>query len=439
MRIFLLIILCLLMNPVFSMEYFVGPDGNDSNSGNSRLKALKTISRAVKHLQPGDTLTILPSEYLQQALNITCKGTADKPITIRGTSRDFCIIKSWVRIDSSKFSRVPGKKFVFVAPQKSPVYNMTETDNRLMLQPAPAIEDMDQFRGSYFYDGKKRQIYVHCSDGLAPDKHSLKTTVLPGYIFLLKKAKHVIIKDLTFCGSYPEIPRYAGWGVPLRAMGTTNLIIDNCAFFFNCGGVSISSRSLNSSVKNCLFSNNQADGYGEIAQLIFSGNSVNNLAENNIIFDGNNHGLRFYSGAKNCTAIGNIIVNDRIGLYFKASRGKRLAERNVVVNCKVTNYSDLMGGRPIKDLYNTFASPSNVFDPNKSNLIFSKKLAPKFCDPDSLDFRLQGDSSFIGKGPDGKTPGAYQYKKNVFFVSPDFENKIAESILPSLITVSNKL
>jgi tetratricopeptide (TPR) repeat protein len=42
----------------------------------------------------------------------------------------------------------------------------------------------------------------------------------------------------------------------------------------------------------------------------------------------------------------------------------------------------------------------------------------EFADPLNLDFRLQPDSRFRGTAPDGSDRGPYQYKKNIFYLSP---------------------
>jgi hypothetical protein len=417
MKKFLCLILTVCISQyAWSTEYYVSPNGDDSLAGTSPEKACKSIKAMTDKLQPGDILTLLPGEYLQQA-EIKCSGTPEKPITIRGSKKDFCIIKSWKNLDVKNFKRVPEKRFVYSAPIKENVYNVIELGSEKMLDPAPDLSDMDHFRASYFFDKKSKTLYLHCSDGLSPEKHAIKITVNPGYIFNPTQANNLIFKDLTFCGSYAENPRLAGWGYAFRSIKCDNILIDNCSFFYNCGGAAIS-KGKNNTVQNCFCFNNVAAGYGELAQIMLSSKTENGKALNNTVLKGINHGVRFYSHAVNPTAIGNIVVNDGIGLYFKATRGKRLAERNVVVGCKKFNYSDMQGGRPIVDKWNTFSQLSFIYDNNSSNLVFApKKDDPLFCDPDSLDFRLQEDSPFRKKGPDGADQGAYQFKANVYFLS----------------------
>ena len=413
------ILLCITLTFIprlHSSDYYVSMNGNDSRSGLSADASVKTIQVAADKLSPGDMLHILPGEYLQHA-TFKCSGTKEKPIVVKGDRKGFCIIKSWKNVPDEKFKRVPEKRFVYYAKIDSSVFNVVELDTRKMLEPAPGLSDMDHFRKTYFFDAENRMLYLHCSDGEKPSNHVLKMTVNPGYIFNPVKAKHLIFKNLVFCGSYAKIPRMAGWGYAYRSMDCENILIENCGFFFNCGGVSIS-KGADNTVERCVFSRNMAAGYGELAQLFFGQRTRNGKAIGNIVTNGMTHGIRFYSGAENPTAIGNIVVNDGIGMYFKATAGKRLAERNVVVRCKIINYSDLSGGRPITDLRNTFGSPSFVYDANSSNLLFDpKKADPLFCDPGNLDFRLQYDSPFRGKGPKGSAPGACKFKNDVYFLS----------------------
>jgi hypothetical protein len=43
----------------------------------------------------------------------------------------------------------------------------------------------------------------------------------------------------------------------------------------------------------------------------------------------------------------------------------------------------------------------------------------EFADPDNFDYRLQPTSRFRGTGPEGADPGAFPYRSDVFYVSPD--------------------
>ena len=63
-----LLALCTLMFGAIqaeSVEYFVGKNGNDTNSGWSREDAFLTIQKGINALKPGDTLTIGRGEYFE--------------------------------------------------------------------------------------------------------------------------------------------------------------------------------------------------------------------------------------------------------------------------------------------------------------------------------------------------------------------------------------
>lgn len=399
-----------------AVEYFISLDGNDSNTGTSESVAFKSIQKGVDILKPGDILTILPGEYLQKA-EVKCSGTEEKPITIRGKNKKFCVLKGWENIDGKKFKPLENTKFVYAAEVEK-MYNFIETDSGKMLDPAPSPDDMDFFRASYYYDKTSKRLYVHTSDGKSPEKHSFKITVMGGNLLNLTSVKNVIIKNLSFSGSAPENFRQSQFGFAIMTLKSENILIDNCDFHYNCGGY-LDRQGLKNTIQNCRLSNNITLWWGEFAQIIFESKSSNCTAIDNIITDGGNHGLRFYGWSTDVRGIGNIVINDRNGLYYKCTSGKRLSERNVVDQCTMFNYSDLNHGRPITDLWNTFAMPSYVFDDNNTNLIFESSEKAKFCDTESLDYRLQSDSPFRKKGPDGKDAGAYQFEANVFFVSPD--------------------
>ena len=366
-----------------------------------------SLQKAFDKLNPGDTLTLRPGVYRQGTVTSSPKGTADKPIIIRGEDRTSTIITAWQSLDNAQWEAVPGQRFVFRTPFRKAVYNVSDLKAERLLLTAPAIHDMEKFRGTFRYE--KGYLYLHCFDGKRPGR-GLRATIHSGYLFLLSGAAHVKIEDLTFCGSAYEDPRLSSWAIAIRCIGTSDITVDRCSFLYNSGGVAFTSRSKNSVAKNCFFHRNDAPGYAEAAQLFYGGGSKNNLAENNLVINTGVHGIRFYSGATDCVARNNIVVNARIGLYYKATAGNRLAHSNVVVSCPNTNYSDLQGGRPIKDISNTFDAPSNVFDPNETNLLLKKNRDPGFCAPEYYDFHLQKDSRFKGKG-------AFPGEANVFYLS----------------------
>lgn len=402
-------LLLLLTSFAWARELYVCA-GEGSGGDGSPAAPWQSLATACAALQPGDVLTLLPGEYSQPELTITAQGTAEQPIVIQGAHRDLSVLTAWQNIETP-WVPVPGQRFVFQTTCAFPVYWVSDLAHTIIMQPAPSLHDMERFRGTWLADREQNILYVHSVDGQAPTPGSIKVTVHSGHLLLLQKAKHLILRNLSFCGSAHERPRLSARAAAIRTMNTVSLIIEDCSFYLNSGGVNITNHCLDTIVRRCFFRRNESLGYSEMAQLFFGSWAKNNLAEDNVILDGQTHGLRFYSGAENVTARGNIILNERIGLYYKASKGSRLAERNLVLNCDSFNYSDLSGGRPITDLHNTFATPSTVYDDNPTNLILNlAKDDPRFCAPEHLDFRLQADSPFLGRG-------AYPEPAAVYYLS----------------------
>ena len=354
-----------------------------------------SLQKAFDKLKPGDILTLQPGVYRQGTVRSSVKGTKEKPVIIRGADRYSTIITAWKSLDDARWEMVKGQRFVYRTPLKEAVFNVSDLKKEQLLLQAPAIHDMEKFRGTFCYE--KGFLYVHAFDGRKPGRN-LRATIHSGYLFLLEAAAHVRIEDLTFCGSAYKDPRYSSWAIAIRCTGTSDITVDRCRFYYNSGGVAFTVRSKNSTVRNSFFHRNDAPGYAEAAQLFFGGASRNNLAENNIVVNTGVHGVRFYSGAIDDTARNNIIINSRIGLYYKATAGKRLAQGNVVLDSTSFNYSDLQGGRPIRDISNTFGYPSDVFDPNATNLLLKRNQKVEFCAPEYLDYRLQQGSAALGKG-----------------------------------------
>jgi len=400
-------------------EHFVKPAGDDAGAGTSWGSAWKTIQRGVKDLKPGDVLTIAPGVYREQVV-VTASGAEGKPILIRAQRPGFSVVKASRRM--AGFEPVPGMRFVYRTKARYRIYNVVEADTYRMYLRAPDPQDMDQFRLSYYYDEARRSIYVHTSDGRPATTHVIEATVRHDYGIVLRKAQYVHLEGIVLQGHF--IDKRSGHGFGLSMQTAEHCEIRHCTFIANAGGATFNYNCAHNIVRDCLFVGNMDPGYGELAQLYFSAGTEDCQAIRNVVLDAETHGIRFYNGARNCTAIGNIIVNSRIGLYFKATRGFRKALNNVSVGCTYFNFGTGGNPGPMTVQSNTFQQPNwwsanNVPKPDATNLIWSREGPdPKFCDPDHLDFRVQADSPFRAKGPGGKAQGAYPFEGNVFFVSP---------------------
>jgi hypothetical protein len=82
----LVLVVAALGVPALAADYHVSTKGSDTAMGGEERPFL-TIARGVKALQPGDTLHIAAGVYKESVEVRALKGTADKPITIRGATR----------------------------------------------------------------------------------------------------------------------------------------------------------------------------------------------------------------------------------------------------------------------------------------------------------------------------------------------------------------
>lgn len=354
-------------------------------------------SESLSRMQPGDTLLVKMGVHRAPSMPVKVKGTAERPVVICGEDADLSIFSAWGPDFVPRWEPVSGERFVYVTGCDFPIVSVTDLGNDLQLQPAPGILGMSRMRGTFYYSAQAKSLYVHAANGLLPTS-ALRVGSHSGHLLTLQQAEHLVLRDLTFTGSAHMEAKLSALGSAIRALETRSLRIENCRFYFNSGGVNITNNCYDSIVRNCFFRQNNSYGYSEMAQLFFGSSCKKNQAIDNIILDGRTHGLRFYSGAEDCTARGNIIVNEMIGLYFKASKGERLAERNVVAGCLSFNFSDL--DLPIRNIHNTLQKPSYLRDNNPGNLVFEEGAAqaPLFAAPEYLDYRLQGGSSGFGAG-----------------------------------------
>lgn len=77
-------------------EFYVAPDGHDSNPGTAAGSSFKTIGRAYAEAEPGDTILVMPGTYTDYesnwALHFYKSGTAQSPITIKSVERGKAVL-----------------------------------------------------------------------------------------------------------------------------------------------------------------------------------------------------------------------------------------------------------------------------------------------------------------------------------------------------------
>ncbi|MGB9553517.1 MAG: right-handed parallel beta-helix repeat-containing protein, partial [bacterium] len=80
----LAIILSLCIGEAFSAEYYVAPNGNDSNPGTAELP-WRTIQKAANSVNPGDVVFVQPGDY-QEDVSILRSGAPGNPIIFKANA-----------------------------------------------------------------------------------------------------------------------------------------------------------------------------------------------------------------------------------------------------------------------------------------------------------------------------------------------------------------
>lgn len=405
----------------FGGEWYVGPDGDDTYDGRSKATAWKTLQKGAAALQPGDGLTLLSGEYHQQMI-VDAAGRGNAPVVIRAEVPGFSVLKGWVALEW--FQKVAGSRFLWSKRVDHPVYRVFESNTKGNLLEAPSLVDMDQFRGSFYYDRAAGMLYVHTRNGQSPNDQSLRATTLPGFGIQVR-GSHVTIEGLTLVGFFPKSHDASGQAFGIQLEGDHHTVRNN-TLMFNGGGIKVQAEETR--INSNWLVGNVDPGYNELAQIYCTSRSKRVTVSNNTVLDGLTHGIRFYGRSEDGVAEGNLIKNARIGLYFKASSGTRIARHNVVVGASYFNFNTGENSGPFTEDHNTLQNlslwcPNNQAQPGVHTLFFPEEKEPGFCAPEQLDYRLQGDSPHRKKGPEETALGAFPYEGNVFFVDPAGDDK----------------
>ena len=134
-------------------EYFVSVSGSDKNPGTSEKTPLRKISTAVRKLKAGDTVTILPGEYLDE-IAFNFKGDPAKPTTIRAKITGTVHMRG--DIPAPAFAEVGGRKNVYVCQvEKMPEF-VLERDTLKKFRKVPSVAEVESTPGSSFFDVKNK-------------------------------------------------------------------------------------------------------------------------------------------------------------------------------------------------------------------------------------------------------------------------------------------
>ena len=292
-KVIFLIGLCLGCGSLPAAEYFVATQGDDARDGLSRETSFRTVQKGVDALQPGDTLTILPGEYLENVKR-TNLGSPEKDTLIRAALPGTVLLRG--DVPAPEFKKVDGYRFVYAAAVDQEAQAVNELDTLTILEKMPDVGILEFIPGTFCYDPTDRKLYISSSDLQAPSRHHYTVSVNPRSGLYLEKPVRVVVEGLAATGFHRA--SHVGfkfgsdyiWGLALNSpLGCT---VRDCTTFLNSGGICLA-RGSNNVIERCVsFAN-----YSKYA--VEGGNIIKISGNHDVIRDctasrSRQAGIRFY-------------------------------------------------------------------------------------------------------------------------------------------------
>jgi len=205
--------------------------GSDANPGD-QAAPFKTIGRALKGLQPGDTVLVHSGIYKEMVnMGTDCQGTPDNPLVIMAASGEQPVIDSSVEIGRAASGWQPLGDGIYRRDadfgETAPGYVSQDNLRMFCHESLESFkQDVMHCRRACFYDGERKQLYVRVPTGDSPALHVYRYATLP-YGFYLEGARHVVVRgfEIRNCGSA---------GIRISGCAAGNVIFENQ--IHNCPG-----------------------------------------------------------------------------------------------------------------------------------------------------------------------------------------------------------
>jgi len=388
-----------------------------TRDGSTKVTSFRAIQEAVEALQPGDILTIGPGEY-HENVKVSGLGELSKETIIRAEIPGTVVLRG--DVPAPEFKKVEGYHFVYAAPFNREPNAIFEHNTMHTLLSRANVAELEFEPGFFHYDADAKMLYISNPGLGSPDQCRYTVSVKENSGLELNSPKRVTIDGLAATGFHP------GWGILLTA--PVSCVVRNCVCFMNVGGIQMSPTEGSSGddcgsdnvIENCVCYGNN---FGGIVRYVAKNDVIRNCYTYKNIREGDEHfGVMHYHAMK-----GPLLMKDNIswGQNFDYSIKPNREEPGTLENCVglgfIRNskmFHNLIGGG------NEYDRESNA--PGHNILFLREENLDKdfeFADHLNMDFRLQPDSRFRGTSPDGSDRGPYQYKANIFYVSPSGDDR----------------
>lgn len=437
------LIALLAATPLCAAEYFLGVNGNDKHPGNSETQALATLASALRTLLPGDTLTILPGEYHQEA-HWVFPGSDKTLTTIRAKIPGTVHFRG--DTPAPKFQPAATKN-VHVCTVETMPQQILERDTLTKYTSLPSELEVSFTPGSCFLDHVNKKVYIHTTDSADPASHHVTFSMLRGNALRITGSLEnadtpvngVVIDGLTFSGYNANSPladnnsTIGGGGIYIRR--PVNSAIRDCTVYL-CGDGIVLRQPKSTDIDDCRCYYNDNDFQGSGGNIICYNPTLQTRIRRCAAFGSRHSGIRMYGG----TPAENSLIEDCV--VFDNDYGdiwiKYPSDTSVARRC----YSGhALHSRLIEN--SIFSSGDGYYFGKASNSIVrsrEKSFKPdeQFADPGHFDFRPQSDSVF--RNPER---GISPFDSKVLFVSPSGKDSAdgnsVSSALKSFKAAADKL
>ena len=415
-------------------EYFVALGGNDTNSGLDRVAAFATVRKGVDALKPGDTLTILPGEYLENVRRAGL-GSNDAVTTIRAEIPGTAVLRGDIPVEG--FKKVEGTRFTYVAEiaVTGEVAAVNELDTLKIYEKVPTTAELNFMPGVFCHDRGAGKIYIATSDMQDAAKHRYTATVIGTHGLCLHNPCRVVIEGITVSGfnALKELPASefslgSVWGILL--VNARDCILRGCNAYLNGQGIGVNSTAETSGgnlVEKCtVWANATHFGSGDRGGITLI-DPRRDIVRDSVSFLNGEWGINIRGGGLS----GQDEKNKSVMLRNLAW-GNGAGDYKIKTGYSYVHYADRCVGLGPWSLNGAGRSDHCLIgkwkiERTQENIKLDEEkdldMQKEFADPDNFDFRLQATSRFRGSAPGGKDRGPFQCEKNIFYVSTNGDDK----------------
>jgi len=451
--------------------YYVSCKGNDNSDGLTWDSSWKSMEHAVSFLKPGDTLLIVEGEYNTAGLAVKCSGSEGKPVTIAAAPGHRVLFNS--ASYPASLVKTEGMKYTCEAAcrlQKDPylptvqISGIWEEPSFIKLENAGSVERVEELPGTFHYDEENEKLYVRFSNSGGPDVNRLAVVSTP-VVMGVSHGRRDIYKEgrggVELRGSYIRIKgihfRYGFAG--LAVYDGHHNTVENCSFFATelaglvlwrntkwtliknnygirnglRGGILIDKTAgTHNSDSDNLFTGNRIDTsistlrtagvpvYGAIRTYGWPGlrnHFINNIMDDPAIHTFLGRGMPAQSVFQGNVLTGSFSALNWYGSFPEDGSERVIVRSNTVLGTMGTQgFSSAQGKKDENIVKHDIAFINNIVLNNDSASISEAG----FADPSYMDYRLQSDSPFFGKGTGDGNRGAYfEQPGNIFYVSTE--------------------